>query len=414
MKQALATALAVICMALFARLAHAADPVRVAFIDPLSGPFARSGESGLRTYEYAARVLVNERGGVLGGRALEIVPYDNRISVSESLLQLKRAIADGIRIVASGNSSSVAHALVDAIDKHNRRNPDARVVYLNHAAVDPALTNEHCSFWHFRFDAHADIKMDALTDVLAADTAIERVYIIGQDIAFGQAVARAATRMIGAKRPDIEIVGNTLHPMGKVKDFTPYATNIRRSQADAVITGNWGADMVALGKAIIDAGIDSPIYTYYAAADGITATFGERGVGRIHHVGEGRMNPPSAEFKAHFDAFKALNPEHDFNQARIFNVVAMLAKALEVAGSDEAFAIASALEGMTLTSLQGSELHMRASDHQMIQDVHISEHTNVGIEVDYDNSGYGLKVVSTVPSAGEAEPTRCDMQRPER
>jgi branched-chain amino acid transport system substrate-binding protein len=56
--------------------------------------------------------------------------------------------------------------LLDAINKHNERDPARRVLFLNYSAVDPALTNEKCSFWHFRFDAHADMRMAALMDVL--------------------------------------------------------------------------------------------------------------------------------------------------------------------------------------------------------------------------------------------------------
>ena len=391
----------------------AADPIRIAFIDPLSGPFATTGESGLRSYQYAVEALVNDKGGVLGGRPFEIVPMDNKISPKESLIQLKRAISDGIQFVVQGNSSGVANALTSAIDKHNRRNPDSRVLFLNYSAVDPALTNDKCNFWHFRFDANADIKMDALTDVMARNADIKRVYIIGQDYSFGKAVAAAAVRDLGAKRPDIEIVGNELHPIGKVKDFTPYATKIRASNADAIITGNWGADMVGLGKAVIEAGVDAPIYTYYAAADGITATFGAKGDGIIKQIGEGVVNPPTDAFLAHVRAFKARNPDHDFNQPRILNVVEMLAKAIEAAGSTDPVAVATAFEGMEHTSIQGSRLYMRPTDHQIIQDVHVSAHTKDGIVVDYDNSGYGLKVESTVEMAGMDSETTCKMKRPE-
>ena len=288
--------------------ARADDPVRIAFIDPLTGPFATTGESGLRMFEYAAETLVNEMGGVLGGRPFEVVPMDNQISPKESLIQLKRAISEGIQFIAQGNSSGVANALTDAIAKHNRRNPDQRVLFLNYSAVDPALTNDKCNFWHFRFDANADIKMDALTDVIAANDDVKKVYVIGQDYSFGKAVAAAAVRFLGEKRPDIDIVGNELHPIGKVKDFTPYATKIKASGADAVITGNWGADMVGLGKAIIEAGVASPIYTYYAAWDGITATFGEQGEGIIRLVHEGRHNPPDPRFLELWQGFKAKYP----------------------------------------------------------------------------------------------------------
>jgi branched-chain amino acid transport system substrate-binding protein len=397
----------------FSASAEAADPIKIAFIDPLSGPFATTGESGLRSFEFAAETLVNAKGGVLDGRMFEIVPLDNKISPKECLIQLKRAMRDGINYVVQGNSSGVANALTDAIEKHNRRNPDQRVLFLNYSAVDPALTNDKCNFWHFRFDANADIKMDALTDAIAEKAEIKKVYIIGQDYSFGKAVAAAAVQMLGEKRPDIEIVGNELHPIGKVKDFTPYATKIKASGAQAVITGNWGADMVGLGKAIIEAGVDSPIYTYYGAHDGITATFGALGEGIIRSVREGTLNPPSPEFKALNDGFKAKYPDNDINQPRIFNTVAMLAKAIEAAGTTDPVKVAYALEGMEYDTIMGGKVWMRPSDHQAIQDVHISVHTNQGIVIDADNSGYGLVDEKTVPMAGKDSPTTCEMERPD-
>ena len=55
--------------------------------------------------------------------------------------------------------------------------------------------------------------------------------------------------MLAAKRPDIEIVGDELHPLFKVSDFSPYIAKIKASGADTVITGNWGPDFALLLKA---------------------------------------------------------------------------------------------------------------------------------------------------------------------
>ncbi|TYO84647.1 branched-chain amino acid ABC transporter substrate-binding protein [Oceanicella actignis] len=399
---------------LAAGAATAADNVRIAFIDPLSGPFASTGTNGLHQFEFAAEKLVNEKGGVLGGRKFEIVPFDNKISPKESLIQLQVAIDQGIRYIVQGNSSGVANALTEAIEKHNKRNPDKRVLFLNYSAVDPALTNDKCNFWHFRFDANADIKMDALTDVIKQNDAIKKVYVIGQDYSFGKAVAAAAQRFLAEKRPDIEIVGNELHPIGKVKDFTPYARKIIASGADAVITGNWGADMLGLGKAIIEAGFKGPIYTYYAAADGITAAFGESGKGILRLVSEGQLNPPPSDRVVEYArAFKEKYPDGNLSQTRIANVIEMLARAIEQAGSaEDVVAVGKALEGMEHDSLWGGKLFMRPQDHQLIQDVHILVHTNEGVTFDFDNSGYGLVVESTVKMASMDAPTTCKMKRP--
>jgi branched-chain amino acid transport system substrate-binding protein len=402
-------------MLLFGTLtASAAETVKIAFIDPLSGPFAATGYQGLAHYQFAAEELVNKKGGVLDGKKFEIVPFDNKISPKESLIQLKVAIDRGIRFIAQGNSSGVANALTDAIKKHNKRNPDKRVIFLNYSAVDPALTNKKCNFWHFRFDANADIKMDALTDVIAQNADIKKIYVIGQDYSFGKAVAAAAVKFIGQKRPDIKIVGNELHPIGKVKDFTPYARKIMASGADAIITGNWGSDMVGLGKFVIASGFKKPIYTYYAAGTGITKTFGAAGKGPLKIVAEGSINPPASDRAAAYSrAFKAKFPDRDLGQPRIANVVEMLAKAINKAGSDtDMVAVAKALEGMEHDGIFGSKIVMRAVDHQAIQDVHIQAHTDEGITFDFDNSGYGLAVESTVKMASADSATTCQMKRP--
>ena len=404
---------AVMALALSASVAFA-ENVKIAFIDPLSGPFAGTGTNGLHQYEFAAEELVNKQGGVLDGQMFEIVAFDNKISPKESLIQLQVAIDQGIRYIAQGNSSGVANALTEAISKHNRRNPDDRVLFLNYSAVDPALTNDKCNFWHFRFDANADIKMDALTDVIAENDSITKVYIIGQDYSFGKAVSAAATRMLGDKRPDIEIVGNELHPIGKVKDFTPYARKIVSSGADAMITGNWGSDMVGLGKAVLENGYEGPIFTYYAAADGITAAFGEAGDGSLRLVAEGQINPPvSDRASAYYEAFKAKYPDGNVSQARITNVIEMLAKAINEAGSaTDVVAVATALEGMEHENLWGGKVYMRPQDHQLIQDVHIHAHTDEGVAFDYDDSGYGIVVESSVPMAAMDSDTTCEMKRP--
>ena len=391
-----------------------AENIKIAFVDPLSGPFATTGTNGAAEWTFAADELVNKAGGVLGGRNFEVVTFDNKMSGKETLIQVQVAIDQGIRFIAQGNSSGIAAAITEAVNKHNKRNPDDRVLFLNYSAVDPALTNEKCNFWHFRFDANADIKMDALTDVMAKDKNLSKVYLIGQDYSFGKAVAAAAERDITKKRPDVEIVGNELHPIGKVKDFTPYARKIVASGADSVITGNWGSDMVGLGKAIMEAGFKGQIYTYYAASNGITQTFGEDGKGHLNLVHEGKLNPPvSDRASAYVDAFEAKYPDHDISQARIANAVEMLAKAIEAAGTaDDVVPIALALEGMEHDSIWGGKVFMRPQDHQAIQDVHIGAHTDENIRHPLDNSAFGLSDNVTVEMAAMDSPTTCKMKRP--
>ena len=403
----------VIAAGVFISSSAFADTVKIAFIDPLSGPFATQGSNGLAEWKYAVETLINEKGGVLGGKKMEVVALDNKMDGKESLVQVQVAIDQGIRFIAQGNSSGIANAITDMVKKHNKRNPDKRVIFLNYSAVDPALTNDKCNFWHFRFDANADIKMDAITDVIAQEKAIKKMYLIGQDYSFGKAVAAAAEKYLGEKT-SIEIVGNELHPIGKVKDFTPYARKILASGADAVITGNWGADMVNLGKSLKESGFDKPVYCYYCAAVGITGTFGAAGKGMLHIVAEGLHNPsPSAAFTEYHKGFKAKYPKWDLTQPRIINATQMLSMAIEKAGSaTDMVAVASALEGMEFDSkILNTKVIMRAKDHQAIQNVHVGIHTD-DVGIDYDNSGYGMKIFKTVEMASMDSPTTCKMKRP--
>jgi branched-chain amino acid transport system substrate-binding protein len=415
MSRTKAVLIGVVALAVLAWIAPgamSADPIRVAYIDPLSGPFAATGENGLNQFKQAAD-HINKAGGVLG-RNFEIVPFDNKVSPQEALIQLKKVIGEGIPFVVQGNSSGVAHAISDAVLKHNERNPGSRILYLNYSAVDPALTNEKCHYWHFRFDANADMKMAALTDVIKANSKIKKMYIIGQDYSFGKAVAEAAVSMLKQKRPDIQVVGNELHPIGKVQDFSPYVQKIIASGADAVITGNWGADMVNLAKAANDGGLKVPFYTYYAASDGVTAAIGAAGVDRIrlvHDAHPGNPNAPKA-LGALIQEFKKLHPKNDVNQVRIYTTMTMLADAIKRAGAVNADKVAAALEGMEWTNISGDRIVMRRDDHQLLMPIYISVHTNKNITFDFDNSGFGLLLENKIEMDKATQPTTCKMQRP--
>jgi branched-chain amino acid transport system substrate-binding protein len=346
---------------------------------------------------------------------IEIVPLDNKQSPTETQLQFRRAVSEELRILFQGNSSAVANTLNQTITRHNRRNPGQEVLQINYAAVDPILTNEECSFWHFRFDAHAVMKLEVLTDFIAMNEDIKSVYIIGQDYSFGQVVADNTIRLLNEKRPDIEIVGNEFHPIGTVKDFTPYVTKIVSSGADAVITGNFGADMVSLARSIIDSGMDAPIYTFYAAYDGITATLGEDGKDRIRLIHTDSANPIASKTRRDFNhTYKDAHPNFDVTQSRLVNALMMVVTAMEKSQSTDPYDVAVALEDMRFTNIGGDELWMRPDDHQLIQPLYISKQTDEGIEFDADNSGYGLLTEYEVTADDTALEHSCRMRRPRR
>jgi branched-chain amino acid transport system substrate-binding protein len=416
-----------------------AQPIKIAVIEAFSGAFANTGDAVLRNVTWGVE-RANERGGIQlpaaqggGSRLLQLQRYDSKGQADEALVQLRAAIDDGAQVVMQGNSSAVALALVDAINKHNEREPQRRVLFLNYSAVDPLLTNDKCSFWHFRFDAHADMRMAALMQTLKPDATTKRVYLIGQDYSFGQAVLQEAKRQLEAQRPDIAIVGNELHPIGRIKDFAPYLAKIKASGADAVVTGNWGNDLTLLVKAAKEAGYAGKFYTFYGNALGAPAAIGEAGVGKVIAVAEWMPNVSQfpgmavADQKASdvfYQSFKKRFPkaDDDYVHLRMQMMVQALAQALQAqatagAVSAKAFdvvGLARQLESVSL-SMGGQSGTMRAQDHQFQQALVVGVMEKVGtpgVAFDVEGSGYGFKVVSRTPAAQAQMPTTCKMNRP--
>ena len=270
-------------MALSSGVAYAqkGETVKIAWIDPLTGLMAPVGQNQVKSFQFLAEQFNK---GNAAGVKFEIVPIDNKLSPTESLNALKSAIDQGVRYITQGNGSSVAIALADAVAKHNERNPGKEIVYLNHAAVDPDLTNSKCSYWHFRFDADTSMKMEALTTFMKDKPEIKKIYLINQNYSHGQQVAKFAKEDMARKRPDVQFVGEDLHPLAQVRDFAPYVAKIKASGADTVITGNWGSDLTLLVKAANDAGLNVKFYTYYAGVSGTPTAMGTAAAGRVFQV----------------------------------------------------------------------------------------------------------------------------------
>ena len=396
----------------------AGEPVRLALIEGMSGPFANAGAAVERNLRFGIE-QVNARGGVKlndGTHPLELVVLDSKGSTEEALVQLRAAADRRIGFVLQGNSSAVAAALLGAIDRQNTREPDNRELFLNYSADDPALTNANCSFWHFRFDAHAGMRMDALADVIEHDQSVKKVYLLNQDYSFGHDVSRLARAALAAKRPDITVVGDEFHPIGRVKDFAPYIAKIRASGADAVVTGNWGNDLTLLVKAAREQGLDTRFYTFYGNSLGAPAALGDAGVKRVLAVADWHPNAGGAASDAWYRAYRARFPaaQDDYPVLRMELLVEMLAAALNKAGSAQPVAVARALEGMKFDN-GFHPMWMRADDHQVIQPLYVMEMDKAGtpgVRFDNEGSGYGFRTVLALPAERTVPPTVCRMQRP--
>jgi branched-chain amino acid transport system substrate-binding protein len=388
--------------------AQAGQTVKLAFMDPLSGPFANVGQNQLKSWQFSADHF-NKKNAA--GVKFEVVSFDNKGSPQESLNTVKAAIDQGIRYIVQGNGSGAAAAISDAVEKYNERNPGKEVLYLNYAAVDPALTNEKCNYWHFRLDADTSMKMEALTSFMKDQPNVKKVYLINQNYSHGQQVSKYFKDAMKRKRPDVEIVGDDLHPIGQVKDFAPYVAKIKASGADSVLTGNWGQDLTLLVKASKEAGLNASFYTYYAGVSGTPTALAAGVGGPVRVVAYSYNDMPGVVTELANDFKKKFND--DWYTTATYNGVAMLADAMAKAKSIDPVKVAAALEGLRFVGAQG-DLEMRKADHQLQQPLYISEWRKATPKSPYsvENTGWNFQEVKAIPAYVASTPTSCQMKRP--
>jgi ABC-type branched-chain amino acid transport systems, periplasmic component len=390
--------------------ALAQNTIKIAYTDPLSGPFAQVGDANLKQMNYILD-YINAKGGALG-KKFELVPFDNKSQPSDALIALKSATDQNMPFIMQCSGSNIAAALIEAVNKHNSRNPDNRIIYINCGAVATELTNEQCSYWHFRFDANVAQKAEVMARALPKD--VTKVYLLNQDYLFGQSVQRDVKAFLTKLRPDIQVVGDELIPLGKVKDFAPYITKIKASGAQALITGNWGPDMNLLIKAGIDAGVDLRYYTMYAHIAGGAVAIGPGGDGKVRSVMAFNENIApeigNAEAEAWTKDFRSKYP-FDFYAAGFRTIFEFMAAAINKAGSTDPTKVAAAMEDLKHKDFLGYELRMRKDDHQIIGPYFVGVFKK-GVKYDSEKTGLGWATEATIPAKDIEQPTTCKMQRP--
>jgi branched-chain amino acid transport system substrate-binding protein len=390
-----------------AAFAQSGETVKLVRIDPLTGLLGPVGVSQFKGYQFFAEKFSGK--GNPAGVNFEISAIDNKLSPAESLNALKAAIDQGARYIIQGNGSSVA--LVDAVAKHNARNPGKEVVYLNDSAVDPDLTNSKCNYWHFRFDADTSMKMEAVASYIKTQPDVKKIYFLNQNYSHGHQVVKFGKEAISRKRPDIEFVGEDLHPLAQTRDFAPYIAKIKASGADTVITGNWGSDLSLLIKAANQGGYNGKFFTYYAGVTGTPSAMGTNGEGRVYQIAYnhynmgGQMDKWMKEFNAKYD--------DDFYTGSTIRIFEMLGAAMAKAKSTDPVKVAAAMEGLKVQSYNG-EVEMRKADHQLQQKLYMSVWKKASDKYPYspEKTGMTMVPVAEYPNYVSSTPTSCDMKRP--
>jgi branched-chain amino acid transport system substrate-binding protein len=402
---------ALLGLTLWGTAARAADDtIKVGYIDPFSGAFAAGGDASLKMFQFIID-NVNAKGGALG-KKFELVTFDDKLQPAEALIALKSVTDQNMPFVMSCVGSNVGSALIDAVNKHNTRNPDNRVLQINCGQLATELTNDQCSFWHFRFAG--SVEMRAVARIKSLPQSLKTVYLLNQDYLFGQSIRNDTKKFLAQYRPDIKIVGDEMIPLMQVKDFSPYITKIKASGAESLLTGNYGPDLALLIKAGVDAGLNIRYDSFLGHVIGAPTAIGGAADGRLTSVMEIHDNVAVEEHNAEYEDFvKKWRATHDFGFIAINSVTQfdMLVRAINGAGSTDPLKVALQLEGMEQKDMLGAMNVMRKDDHQMINPYYEAVLTK-GQTYDVEKTGLGWKTEFKTTVADETLPTTCKMNRP--
>ena len=385
------------------------ETVKIAVIDPLTGPAAVTGLNQFKTAEFFAGVLNRSRGG--NDPRYEVFGLDSQLNATEAVAQVQAAIARGARFIVQGNGSAVALAISEAVARHNDAHPGSEIIYINQAGIDPALTNEKCSYWHFRIDADVSMRMEAVSAFVKDRPDIRKVYLLNQDYSFGRQVSKYAREGLKAKRPDVQIAGDEFVPLSQLRDFTAHVARIKASGADTVITGNWGTDMSLLAKAAVEGGYPGKFITFDADRAGAPQAVGVSGLGRVYvvaasHANMGGMADLLAQrFKQQY--------RQDLQSPQVIYSLMLISEGIKRARSTEPARVAAAMEGLSFQGFNG-EMTVRRQDHQVQQGMFLlvmgktsTKHPN-GLE----NTDYTLIPEKRYEAHVASTPTTCQMARP--
>jgi branched-chain amino acid transport system substrate-binding protein len=205
-------------------LAHAQDkaPVRIAAIVPISGAGAFDGQLGLEGMKAMAE-LINQKGGILGGRKIELVTYDDKGTPEEGVSAAKRAIEqDHVDAIVGGWFSAVALSMKEATRD--------KVLTVFTSSQHPDVTAKGHK-WSFRLNATSTMMSDKYSDFICHNIKPKSVAFITINDDYGRLEIDNYKRLLGAC--GIEVKGNEFYNRDDT-DFTTALTKLKSLNADAI------------------------------------------------------------------------------------------------------------------------------------------------------------------------------------
>jgi branched-chain amino acid transport system substrate-binding protein len=347
-----ALAIAAVLLSCAAGTAFAADPIKIGHVAALSGPSAQSGEAITRGLSLAIDEI-NAKGGLLGGRMLELVQRDDESSPPKGLIAARELISDNIVAVFGGLDSPVSLAMLPVLNKEKH-------IYMGVWAAATAITHNGANpNYAFRVSA-----VDALVDVKLLKFAHQKfgskkAGLMLLNNPWGQSNEKG---LIAASKadPSIEIAGIEKYEPNDV-DMVPQLQRLKGSGADSLILVANSQPGAQVMKSRARMGWSVPVVSHWGISGGRFPELAGPTAGEANFVQTysffGKQGPVGervlAELEKKYPQVKG--PEDIFSPvgtANAYDAMHILALGIAQAGSTDGDAVRMALEDLK-TPYQG-------------------------------------------------------------
>jgi branched-chain amino acid transport system substrate-binding protein len=367
---------------------HAADPIKVGVVTPLSGSYAPIGKEVRWGAELAVKEI-NAAGGV-NGRKFELLFEDEEANPAVAVRKSEKLLQQDKVDLLTGTVNSGSTLAVGQLAERNSR------ILVTTVSYATSITGDQCNKDVFRVNANAHMQSSALTGWLTKNVSGKRYFFMGPDYEMGRSTISAFQADI--KRLGGTEVGVSFPPLG-AKDFTPYIGQIRAARPDVIMTAMAGNDTVRMLTQLKEYGLLNGKLVLAGAAGAVT----QENIGAMNGAGEGFLSASGYAIdidtpanKKFVDAFRAeFKTDPDLFAADTYGLFYLFKQAIGKAGGTEADKLRSAMEGATWDTPQGKKT-MRKGDHQATTDMAI-------VQV----KGNKFVTVGTVPGADAIGPDNC-------
>src|SRR3954469_830546 len=352
---------AALAMSSTAVLAQGKPPLKLGGILDMSGLYADITGPGS---EMAAKMAVEDFGGEVLGRKIEIVAADH-LNKADLAASIARDMLDnqGVEMLFDVAASATALAALEVSKARGK-------ITMFNGPGSIRLSNEACGPYtvHYVFDTFAQANV---TGLAAVKQGLDSWFFLTADYAFGQDLEKDTTNVV--LKSGGKVLGTVKHPLN-TSDFSSYLLQAQSSKAKVIGLANAGGDTINAIKQSAEFGLMksgqklSPLLAFVTDIDSIGLETAQGLL--LAEAFYWDLNDETRVFSKRF--MERIKRVPTAAQAGVYSSVTHYLKAVKAAGTTDAAAVMKLMKETPINDMFASNGRIR-EDGRMVHDMYLFE-----------------------------------------